>query len=174
MEDLDCWSNMASTKKRRVINTHLPYNLLPQQLLTSSDHKMIYVFRNPKDAAISWYHHFKSLHHSSIELSTFLACMLRGDMFWGSYFQHVDEFLRLAETKTNLLVISYEALVSNTAAEIQKVATFLDISLSEENVKKVADYIHFDQMKNRSRSNRAEFSKALNGEENGSKESTFK
>jgi len=40
----------------RYIKTHLPLNLLPQELLTKRP-KIIYVARNPKDQCVSFYHH---------------------------------------------------------------------------------------------------------------------
>lgn len=115
---------------------------------------MIYVTRNPKDAAISGYHHLKHLHEFKGTLTGLLDCALAGEAYWGSYFQHVDEYLRLAEVRENLLVITYEALINNPVDEIKRVANHLEIKLSNENAQRVADYIHFDRMKNRRRSNR--------------------
>merc|ERR1711936_1485970 len=40
---------------RRVIKSHLPFELLPPKLLETC--KVIYVCRNPKDTAVSYYHH---------------------------------------------------------------------------------------------------------------------
>lgn len=42
----------------RFIRTHLPFDLLPKQLRTGEKKpKIIYIARNPKDVAISYYHH---------------------------------------------------------------------------------------------------------------------
>jgi hypothetical protein len=42
----------------RVIQTHLPWSLLPAQIRDGAKHpKIIYVARNPKDVSVSFYHH---------------------------------------------------------------------------------------------------------------------
>lgn len=48
--------NMSSP---RHFKTHLPLSLLPPDLLSTS--KVIYVARNPKDVAVSYYHHNRLL-----------------------------------------------------------------------------------------------------------------
>lgn len=138
---------------RRVLKTHLPVNLLPQELLTLDDHKMIYTARNPKDAAISLVHHLKHMlgHYGSFE--DILDGFLTGDHIYGSYFRHVEEYLRVSKVKKNLLLITYEDMVSDMAKVVKQVAVFLDIKISDSDVDKVADYVHFDQMKNRTCSN---------------------
>ena len=51
---------MAYTRimtKPRMIKTHLPLSLLPKKLLDTC--KVIFVTRNLKDAAVSFYYHLK-------------------------------------------------------------------------------------------------------------------
>lgn len=45
--------------ERRFIKTHLPFSLLPPDLLTKGC-KVVYVARNPLDAAVSFYHLHRS------------------------------------------------------------------------------------------------------------------
>lgn len=93
-----------------------------------------------------------------------MDCVLSGDMFWGSHFQHTEEYLRLAEVKNNVLVITYEALINDPVSEVKRVAEFLGTPLVDDDAKKVADFIHFDQMKNRSRANREELTERFSRE----------
>ena len=44
---------------RRLIKSHLPFEFLPPKLLDTC--KVVYVARNPKDVAISLYHHYLNL-----------------------------------------------------------------------------------------------------------------
>lgn len=138
------------------MRTHLPLNLLPQDLTTSSNHKMIYVTRNPKDAAISWFHYFTNAHGYNGGLENLLDCFIRGENVRGSYFQHVDEYLRLAKIKENLLVVTYESLLASPVSRISRIADFIGIKLTQADAEKVADFICFDQMKKRECSNMAE------------------
>ena len=41
----------------RVFKTHLPYDLVPQPCDQATKPHHIYVMRNPKDSAVSYYHH---------------------------------------------------------------------------------------------------------------------
>ena len=74
-------------KGRRIIKSHLPFGLLPPGLLDKC--KVIYVSRNPKDTAVSFYYYqigWPKFH------GTFEACMEMfkdGALIYGDYFQHL-------------------------------------------------------------------------------------
>lgn len=142
--------------------SHLPLNLLPRGLLDSTDQKMIYVYRNPKDVAVSWYHYYVNLAGFEGHLTDVLDCYLSGENPGGSYFEHVDEFIKLSKVKTNLLVITYEELRETPIPVILRVAKHLAVPLTNEDAEVVADYINFDTMKNRLSSNRQAKFDAIN------------
>ena len=43
----------------RVINTHLPFSMLPVSEVKSKQLKIIHVYRNPKDVCVSMFHFMK-------------------------------------------------------------------------------------------------------------------
>ena len=45
----------------RVFKTHLPYDLVPKPRDQATKPRYIYVMRNPKDTAVSYYHHYQIL-----------------------------------------------------------------------------------------------------------------
>ena len=49
----------------RIIKTHLSYDMLPEGLKENKKAKIIYVNRNPRDAVVSFYNHFKVLEEFS-------------------------------------------------------------------------------------------------------------
>ncbi|CAH1154570.1 unnamed protein product, partial [Phaedon cochleariae] len=53
--DYPAWKIFEDSTERRFIKTHLPFSLLPSNLLDIGC-KVIYVARNPKDLAVSYYH----------------------------------------------------------------------------------------------------------------------
>merc|ERR1712018_865412 len=56
----------------RVIKTHLPFEMLPPNLLDTC--KVIFVSRNPKDCCVSFYHHAKNMEESNtIENGEFIG-----------------------------------------------------------------------------------------------------
>lgn len=153
-----------SATSRRVIKTHLPVNLLPTEMLRRSDQKMIYTVRNPKDAVISRYHHFKNVHGYSGSLTDMLDGYLAGDTMFGSNFRHVEEFLALSKIKKNLLIVQYEDMVTDMVKVVTQLNNFLGGPLKEADIETVADYVHFDKMKNRKSSNFQDVVEQLSGE----------
>lgn len=131
------------------MKTHLPVNLLPTELLQLSGPRMIYTIRNPKDAAVSFFHHLQNMNGYSGSFTDMLDGFLKGEVIYGSYFKHVEEYLRLSELKSNMLLVAYEDMVTDMPKVIRKVTKFLDIPLSDEDIEKVADYVHFDNMRER-------------------------
>ena len=81
------WLIFLKTQGRRIIKSHLPFGLLPPGLLDKC--KVIYVSRNPKDTAVSFYYYqigWPKFH------GTFEACMEMfkdGALIYGDYFQHL-------------------------------------------------------------------------------------
>lgn len=57
MPNLSLVQHMASP---RTLNTHVPYRWLPKQHIESGG-KIIHVVRNPKDVAVSLYHHLTNM-----------------------------------------------------------------------------------------------------------------
>ena len=51
--------NMPESKQR-IIKTHLAYDMLPRQV-TDKKSKIIYVTRNPRDAVVSYFNHWRVL-----------------------------------------------------------------------------------------------------------------
>lgn len=142
--------------KRRVLKTHLPLNLLPTEVLSKNSHKMIFVCRNPKDAVVSQYHYFKNVHGFYGSMEDMFDVYLSGDILYGSYFQYLDEYVALSKVTKNMLLVTYEDMVTDMPNVIKQIVEFLGITLSEVDIMKVAEYVHFDQMKNRKSCNNQE------------------
>ena len=55
--------------------------------------KYIYVVRNPKDVAVSFYHHTKryndSMYHFTGDWNDYFELFLKGEVEFGSWFDHV-------------------------------------------------------------------------------------
>lgn len=54
------YDTLKEQKTRRFIKTHIPVQLMPQSIFDVGA-KVIYVARNPKDVAVSYYHFHKTL-----------------------------------------------------------------------------------------------------------------
>ena len=49
---------IGTLKSPRVLNTHHPPHLLPKDIKEKKNVKIVYIYRNPKDVAVSAFHHF--------------------------------------------------------------------------------------------------------------------
>ena len=65
----------------RLMDSHLPYHLIPKGKDDTTKCKYIYIARNPKDVAVSLYHLLASLDdesHSGMTWDIFVKCFLQG------------------------------------------------------------------------------------------------
>ena len=97
-------------KGRRIIKTHLPSHILPSSAIKNNT-KIIYIFRNPKDVMVSYYHFARMLKYSNYRgtLVKFIRSFKKGAVPYAPYFPHIDGYLKLQKKiPENVLVITYE------------------------------------------------------------------
>ncbi|XP_077171863.1 sulfotransferase 1C1-like [Paroedura picta] len=132
----------------RTLKTHLPVQLLPPSFWEQNC-KIIYVARNAKDNAVSFFH----FHHMNQGLpepgnwDQFLEDFLAEKVIRGSWFDHVRGWWE-AKEKHPILYLFYEDIKEDPAREIQKVAQFLGIELTEPVLKRIVHHTTFESMKN--------------------------
>ncbi|KAJ9573813.1 hypothetical protein L9F63_008795 [Diploptera punctata] len=131
----DTLTQTQNLESPRCIKSHLPKQLLPKQLWTVKP-KIIYVTREPKDVAASYYHHHRLLYGYTGSWEQFV------NAFTGSY-----EFWKI-RNEENVLITSFEEMKKNLPAVIKSVAKFLDRTLSPEQLEQLCDHLSFDSMKN--------------------------
>ncbi|XP_069702005.1 sulfotransferase 1C4 [Periplaneta americana] len=126
----------------RFIKTHFPFSLLPSNLLDIGC-KVIYVARNPKDVAVSFYHL-----NRLIRTQGYLGDFPRyWDYFeknlhpWTPYWSHVIEGWERRHNP-NMLFLFYEEMNKNLPETIRKVAKFLERGpLDDEQVSTLVNYL---------------------------------
>lgn len=146
----------CSSTAPRVIKSHLPLNLLPSGLFRVNP-KLIYVTRNAKDTAISYFHHYSMLLGYRGTLDTFLEAFLSGDLIYGAHARHIEEFVQLGQLKSNVLVLRYEDMKRSMRNVLLQTANFLRAasstnsdtgeSLGEPELSAIADHLSFEQMR---------------------------
>lgn len=145
-----------------LIKNHLPVGFLPKTIWTT-DSKIIYIARNPKDVALSFYHHYKNYFKYDGTLDEFYGLFLDDLVEFGPWVEHVKEFWKL-RTHKNMLFLTYEEMKKNLPDCIQKTANFLGKQVTEEQIQQSVHYLQFDSMKERDSQQFAEaFYKAVGG-----------
>eukprot|EP00106_Octopus_bimaculoides_P023352 XP_014790794.1 PREDICTED: sulfotransferase 1C4-like [Octopus bimaculoides] len=139
--------NLDSAESPRLLNTHLPIDFLPPELL--KDHKIIYLNRNPKSILVSYYRHLragKAFEYNGNFPSFFDLCM-KGEVPWDDYFKHTQEFYVLIKDNPNAITITYEDMKKDPAKVVSSVAKFLGKIISDQLIKDIVDKCSFDKMK---------------------------
>ncbi|XP_036057303.1 sulfotransferase family cytosolic 1B member 1 [Onychomys torridus] len=138
---------LKTTPSPRIIKTHLPTGLLPKSFWENKC-KMIYLARNAKDVAVSYYHFdlMNSVQPFPGTWEEYLEKFLAGNVAYGSWFSHVKNWWE-KKTEHPLLFLYYEDLKQNPKEEIKKIANFLGKTLDKETLDRIIHHTSFEMMK---------------------------
>ncbi|XP_069840627.1 sulfotransferase 1B1-like [Dendropsophus ebraccatus] len=145
----------------RVIKTHLPVSLFPKSLWEKKC-KIIYVARNPKDVAVSFYHFDKmnQLHPEPGTWDNYIDKFIQGNMGFGPWGAHVKEFWALKQER-NILYMFYEDMLEDPKREIKKVMKFLGKDFSNDVLEKICLQTSFKAMKENPKTNYSAISSSI-------------
>ncbi|KAL7051816.1 hypothetical protein ACKWTF_004642 [Chironomus riparius] len=138
----------------RYIKSHLPHFLLPDHLWTIKP-KIIYVVRNPKDTAVSWYHHHLRLHEYKGTKEEFYQAFVKNLMFYLPMNEHVVDFWKIKD-QSNILFLFFEDMKRNLDQEVKKAMKFLSKNYSQEEIDKLCRHLSFESIKNNKNVNKDE------------------
>jgi len=100
----------------RVLKSHEPF--------TSRYKNVIYLYRDGRDVAVSYYDYMKKLHKYEDDFPTFLTLFLTDGLPYGSWHRHIGSWL-LENPVASLYSLQYEQLFAAPAQELQKLGAFL-------------------------------------------------
>ncbi|XP_006997237.1 sulfotransferase 2A2-like isoform X1 [Peromyscus maniculatus bairdii] len=137
----------------RLITSHLPFHFFPKSFF-SSKAKIIYVIRNPRDVLVSGYFYWSKTKFvkNPYSLTTYFEWFLKGNVPFGSWFEHTCAWLSMRETG-NFLLLSYEDMKKDTKSTIKKICDFLGKKLEPDELDMVLKYSSFQAMKENNMSN---------------------
>jgi len=139
----------------RILSTHLPHSVLPDSI-SSSDCKIIYICRDPKDALVSQYHFlYYDQSRKGADLSDEIFEMFReGSSPFGPIWDHVlgywQDSLRRPE---NVLFLKYEEMLQEPTKHLKRLAEFIRCPFSETEekqgmVEQIVELCSFEKLKN--------------------------
>jgi sulfotransferase len=144
----------------RIFKSHMPYRMAPGGDPRNNPCKYVYIARNPKDVAVSYYHFESGKNWSGNYTGPWehwLKIFLEGRVQRGDWFDHVLSWWEQKDAD-NILFLRYEDLKRNFDQELQKIAAFLGYPLTGEITNKIKHKTSFNHMKKDSFSNLQEIS----------------
>ncbi|XP_026277572.1 sulfotransferase 1C4 isoform X1 [Frankliniella occidentalis] len=132
---------LANAPSPRFIKTHLPFTLLPRNLLNSGA-KVIYLARNPKDVAVSFFHMNRLILTQGYtgDFETYWNYFQNDLHAWTPYWSHLEEGWQ-RRTHPRVLFMFYEEMRKDTPAAIRKVAHFLGKQLNDEQEARLGNHL---------------------------------
>ncbi|XP_010366958.1 sulfotransferase 2B1 [Rhinopithecus roxellana] len=137
----------------RLMSSHLPIQIFTKAFF-SSKAKVIYMGRNPRDVVVSLYHYSKIAGQLKDPGTPdqFLRDFLKGEVQFGSWFDHIKGWLRM-QGKDNFLFITYEELQQDLQGSVQRICRFLGHPLGKEALGSIVAHSTFGAMKANTMSN---------------------
>ncbi|XP_070560852.1 sulfotransferase 1B1-like [Ptychodera flava] len=140
--------HMKRLESPRLLKSHLPYQTFPTQAI-SKKCKIVYVARNPKDTAVSYFYHC-SLGMFPLDYkgswNEFYELYVNGKVWYGSWFDHVLAWWQ-RKGDDNVLFLKYEDMKKDPKGTVKTIAVFLDVTLSDDIVDKIVEFSSFKSMK---------------------------
>uniref|UniRef100_A0A1B0GNG5 Sulfotransferase domain-containing protein n=1 Tax=Phlebotomus papatasi TaxID=29031 RepID=A0A1B0GNG5_PHLPP len=149
--DYERTNNEYESETFSCLESHLQAPLLPKQLWTVKP-RIIYVARHIKDVAISFYHHYRNIHHFSGSWQDFFDIFMKDRVMFAPYHTHVYNFWQM-RNEENILFLTYEEMKRDHPSVIRKTAHFLGKSLNDEQISELADYLSFSKFSKNPRVN---------------------
>ncbi|KAL3843153.1 hypothetical protein ACJMK2_021104 [Sinanodonta woodiana] len=153
MIDIRTPEELDAIASPRVLNTHLPVDKLPNDVL-SKRISIIHIIRNPKDVAVSLYHHISAMAPNGQPypggFPSFLPLFMDENnyllYYWFDYILEYEEF-RNRHRHFPILTVFYENLKKYPKEEILKIAKFLGTRSDDNFIGEVVDKVEFNKLK---------------------------
>lgn len=138
---------LSEYRSPRIIGTHLPFRMLPR-LVQQGKAKVIYVYRDPRDMAVSGYHMLKAVnsHQPLFKWSVLLERYMEGKVPFGSWWEHFYS-CQQNRHRPNVLVLYYEEMKQDPREAVRKIAGFLSKTLSEADIDAIVKSCSIEEAK---------------------------
>ncbi|CAH6778213.1 amine sulfotransferase [Phodopus roborovskii] len=137
----------------RIFTSHLPYYLVPKGLKKKKA-KILYIYRNPKDVLVSFFHFSNWLItlEATDTIEHYLEKFLDGKVVGSCWFDHIRGWYE-HKHDFNIMFLSYEDMKKDLRSSVLKICGFLGKELNEDDMDAVVRQATFQNMKRDPRAN---------------------
>ncbi|XP_029449971.1 sulfotransferase 6B1-like [Rhinatrema bivittatum] len=155
------YERMKKLPSPRVYVTYRYYSLLPKSVFKNKT-KMLVLFRNPKDTAVSLFHFTNKLPSlpSFSSWDEFFPAFMSGKVGCCPYFDFAIDWNKHIDDE-NVMLITYEELKENMAVGVKRIAKFFGLSVTAEDIHSIVEKGTFQTMKEDSRNKLGAFGDML-------------
>ncbi|HWY20194.1 MAG TPA: sulfotransferase domain-containing protein [Candidatus Acidoferrum sp.] len=136
---------------RRVAHPRL---LTSHEAFDPSYKTIIYVVRDPRDVAVSFYHYSVKNRHipDGFSMDKFVSLYVTVDVHpmynrWGSWADNVMSWVAMRQDRSGFLLLRYEDMVEAPERELAKVASLLKLDVAPERLSRAVELSSADRMR---------------------------
>ncbi|XP_072042827.1 sulfotransferase 1C1-like [Amphiura filiformis] len=134
-------------KSPRTIKSHLPGHLLPPDVMEKKS-RIVYVARNPKDLAVSYYY-FSMGNPTLPQYDTwndFFDDFCAGKTVYGPWWNHYLYYWKLRH-EPNVLFLKFENMKKDLKGTVERIGHFLEYTFSDDVLDRIVSHCTFENMK---------------------------
>jgi hypothetical protein len=121
-----------------------PHIIKSHDLFRAEYAHAIYLYRDGRDVALSYYDFQKKLWENPDSFPAFLNKMLQGQMPYGAWQDHIASWL-FDDKPIDLLPVCYETLCAHTQAELQRIGRFVGCEWGQARIQAAIERSSFEQ-----------------------------
>ena len=138
----------------RAFKSHFPYDLMPCGSPNDMPGKYVYIVRNPRDVAVSYFHHHHAIPNCPLfEWNDYFEKFVSGAVCFGDYFDLILSWWAHKDDD-NVLFLKYEDMKKDLPSAAAAIAKFIGQDISKELVEEIAYKTTFENMKKDSSANK--------------------
>lgn len=153
------------TSNRALLRLPRPRIIKSHQYFDPRYPDVIYIVRDPRDVVVSQYHfqRKRKLIGDNLPLASFVDRFIAGQTcFYGSWGEHVASWLATRHGRPGFLLLRYEDMVADTQRELAKVAAFLKVDATSQQLARAVERSSADTMRQLEKSQAQQFSSTKN------------
>ena len=132
------------TPRPRIIKTH--------EYFDPRYRKTIYIVRDPRDVVLSYYDFQRKYRHieDGYPLDKYVNDFISGSLIswgWGTWGENVASWVAARGNNKNFLLLRYEDMIQDTAAQLTRIAAFLDLAITRDLLEKTVEKSSAEQMR---------------------------